>query len=132
MTAGRKTQVKIAWKRGEVTAYLRESPSAHQLIALLPCAGTAQTWGDEVYFELPMKAELEPDASQVVEPGTVCFWVQGSALALPFGPTPASRGEECRLVTRCNVLGKIEGDARRLASVKAGDSIRLERLPDTA
>jgi hypothetical protein len=111
---------------------LRESPSVDRLIARLPCAGTAQTWGDEVYFELPMQAALEPDARQVVEPGTVCFWVEGSALALPFGPTPASQGRECRLVTRCNVLGSIEGDPRRLEAVKAGETIRVERLPDTA
>lgn len=77
-----------------------------------------------------MRASLEPDAQQVVEPGTVCFWVEGSALALPFGRTPASRRGESRLVTRCNVLGKIEGDPRALAQVKDGDALRIERLPD--
>jgi hypothetical protein len=125
-------RVRIAWKGGEVTANLRETPSVNQLLAVLPCEASAQTWGEEVYFELPVKIAPEPDAQQVVEPGAVCFWVQGNSLALPFGPTPVSRGHECRLVTRCNVLGKIEGDPRRLAQVKPGVSIRVELLPDKA
>ncbi len=123
-------RIRIAWKGGEVIANLRETPSVKQLVAALPCEASACTWGDEVYFELPVKITLEADALQVVEPGAVCFWVEGSALALPFGPTPASKGDECRLVTRCNVLGKIEGDPRRLAGVKAGGAIRVEFLVD--
>ena len=118
--------VRIAWKGGEVTANLQDTPTARQLLAALPCEASANTWGDEVYFEVPFEAVLEPDARQVVEPGTVCFWVQGSSLALPFGPTPVSKGDECRLVTRCNVLGKIEGDPRRLKKVKQGVTIRVE------
>ena len=115
-----------------MTADLRETPTVKQLLAALPCEASAETWGEEVYFELPVKAALEADAQQVVEPGTVCYWVQGSSLALPFGPTPVSKGEESRLVTRCNVLGKIDGDPRQLKKVKQGDAIRVELLPDKA
>lgn len=118
-------RVRIAWQGGEVTANLRDTPTAKQLLTVLPCEAKANTWGDEVYFELPLKAVLEPDARQVVQPGTVCFWVQGSSLALPFGPTPVSEGDECRLVTRCNVLGKIVGDPRQLKQVKQGMVIRV-------
>jgi hypothetical protein len=125
-------RVRIAWQGGEVTANLRDTPTAKQLLTVLPCEASANTWGDEVYFDVPLRAVLEPDAQQVVEPGTVCFWVQGSSLALPFGPTPASKGDECRLVTRCNVLGKIEGDPRRLKNVKQGVTVRVELLPDKA
>ncbi len=121
-------RIRIAWKGGEVIANLRETPSVKQLVAALPCEASACTWGEEVYFELPVKIAPEPDALQVVDAGTVCFWVQGSALALPFGPTPVSKGDECRLVTRCNVLGKIEGDPRQLAKVKQGAAIRVERV----
>ena len=125
-------RIRIAWKGGEVTANLRETSSVEQVVAVLPCEAIAQTWGEEVYFELPARIAPEPDALRVVEPGTVCFWVQGNSLALPYGPTPVSIGDECRLVTRCNVLGKIEGDPRRLARVKPGVSIRVELLTDTA
>ena len=121
-------KIRIAWKGGEVIANLRETSSVKQLVTVLPCEAKACTWGEEVYFELPLDLALEADARQVVEPGTVCFWVEGSSLALPFGPTPASKGEEPRLVTRCNVLGKIEGDPRELKKVKAGAAIRVELL----
>lgn len=119
-------RIRISWPRGTVTAELRETPTSAALVAALPCEARANTWGDEVYFELPVKAALEPDARQVVEPGTVCFWVEGKSLALPFGPTPVSQGSEPRLVTKCNVLGKIDGDPRALKGVRDGDAVRVE------
>ena len=121
-------RVRIVWCSGEVTADLRESPTVTKLLAALPCEANANTWGEEVYFSLPVTAQLEADAKQVVDPGSVCFWVDGSALALPFGPTPVSHGSECRLVTRCNLLGKIIGDPRTLKSVRDGDEIRVETV----
>jgi hypothetical protein len=123
-------RIRVAWGSGEVTANLRETPTVKQLLKALPGASRAQTWGEEVYFELPVQATLEADARQVVEPGAVCFWVEGSSLALPYGRTPASQGDEPRLVTRCNVLGRIEGDPRELRKVKAGETIRVELLSE--
>ena len=127
-------RIRIAWKGGEVAADLGDTPTARKLVAALPCTSTVHTWGEEVYFEVPVAAALEADARQVVEPGTVCFWTEGGALALPFGPTPVSKGAECRLVTRCNVLGRIEGDPRQLGKLKEGALIRVELLekPDGA
>jgi hypothetical protein len=118
-------RIAIRWPRGELVARLEDTPTAKSLLAALPAKSRASTWGEEVYFSLPVDAQLERDAREVVDPGTVCFWVQGSSLALPFGPTPASRGDECRLVTRVNVLGRIEGDPRALATVRDGDSIEV-------
>ncbi len=119
------SRIRIAWPRGEVTATLADTPTARALVASLPAESVAATWGEEVYFELPVAARLEPDARQVVAPGAVCFWVEGASLALPFGPTPIARAGECRLVTKCNVLGWIDGDPRALAAVRAGDPVRV-------
>jgi hypothetical protein len=80
-----------------------------------------------VYFTTPVSAKLEPDARQIVEPGTVCFWTEGDALALPFGRTPISTDERPKLASRCNVLGRIVGDAAKLARVRAGDSVKVEK-----
>ena len=118
--------IRIAWPAGSVIADLNPGPTADQLFAALPCSSTVNTWGEEVYFTLPIRAALEPGAQQVVEPGTVCFWVDGSALALPWGRTPASRGNECRLVSPCSVLGRIRGDASVLRTAKDGNTIRIE------
>jgi uncharacterized protein len=120
-------RIRLSWTGGEVCAALNETATARKVYAALPCSSSAETWGEEVYFTLPVQTELEADARQVVDPGTVCFWVEGHALALPYGPTPVSEGDECRLVSEVNVLGKLEGDARILSGINPGDGIRLER-----
>jgi uncharacterized protein len=118
-------RIRIKWPKDELTAQLADTPTARAVVATLPAKSRANTWGEEVYFTLAADVQLERDAREVVDPGTVCFWVQGGSLALPYGPTPVSRGNECRLVTKVNVLGKIEGDARKLATVRDGDPIEV-------
>jgi hypothetical protein len=118
-------RIRINWPKGGASVILEDTPSARELVSALPVKAKAQTWGEEVYFEIPVRAELEAGAKQVVPAGSVCFWVEGNSLALPWGRTPASRGDESRLVTRCNVLGAIDGDPRQLASVRSGDAITL-------
>ena len=94
---------------------LNNSPTAKAVFEAAPFEGRASTWGEEVYFATPVSAKLEADAQQVVEPGTVCFWTEGDALALPYGRTPISTDERPKLASRCNVLGRLEGDPRALA-----------------
>ena len=118
-------RIRIAWPKGSLAATLEDTPTARALVAALPVNARAQTWGEEVYFEVPVKAAPERDAKQVVPPGTVCFWVEGTALALPWGRTPISEGEEPKLVSPCNVLGRIDGDPRQLASVRSSDAIAV-------
>ena len=120
-------RIEISWESGRLTAILNDTPTARLVWEALPHTASASTWGEEVYFELPVRAELEDDARQVVDPGTVCFWTGGNSLALPYGPTPASQGDECRLVTEVNVIGSIEGDPRTLSSVRDGIAIRVAR-----
>ena len=121
-------RIRISWDDGAVEAVLNATPTAEKVWAALPCTAAANTWGEEVYFEVPVQAELEPDARQVVEKGAVCFWVEGQSLALPYGPTPISAGDECRLVSKVNVLGQIEGEPRALAAVRPGALIWVERV----
>jgi hypothetical protein len=123
-----KARIVIRWGEHAVMATLESTPSTAALLAVLPCDASANTWGEEVYFSVPLACRLEADARQVVDPGTVCFWVEGRSLALPYGPTPVSRGSECRLVAKVNVLGRVDGDPRTLASIRDGDPIRVERV----
>ena len=108
-------------------ATLDDTPSTRALTHVLPVESSAHTWGEEVYFSVPFSADLETNARQVVDTGTVCFWVEGSCLALPFGPTPISEGDECRLASACNILGKLENDPSTLSSIQPGDPIVVER-----
>ncbi|MEW2391253.1 cyclophilin-like fold protein [Streptomyces venezuelae] len=123
-------QIRISWPAGHLTATLAETPTSQELGKALPLSATANTWGEEVYFDTGVSVPREPDARQVVEPGTVAFWTDGDALALPYGPTPISRGDECRLASPCNLLGRIDGDPGKLASVRAGDPVRVELVQD--
>lgn len=118
-------RIKVSWPKGELVADIADTPTAEKLFSVLPCTSRAQVWGEEVYFSVPVTAALEEDAKQVVDPGTVCFWVAGSSLALLYGPTPVSQGKECRLISKANVLGKIDGDARQLQTVADGDEITV-------
>jgi hypothetical protein len=117
--------LKFGTQRLEVD--LLDTPTAKALIEALPFESRAQTWGEEVYFATPVKATLEKDARQVVEPGTVCFWTQGDAIALPYGRTPISTDERPKLASRCNVLGKLEGNPRELAKVQPGERVTVSK-----
>ena len=110
----------------QLEVVLKDTPTAKALLAVLPFESRAQTWGEEVYFETPVSAKLEADAKQVVEPGTVCFWTQGDALALPFGRTPISTDARPKLANPCNVLGFL-ADFPSLRKIKSGDKIRVEK-----
>jgi len=118
--------IRVKWAAGEVRATLRDTPTTDQLLRALPLTARANVWGDEVYFRLPFSAEAEADAADVVDRGTVCFWLDGDSLALLFGPTPVSRANECRLISAANVLGQIDSNPEVLRSVRGGETIRVE------
>jgi len=106
---------------------LNDTRTARALLEATPFDSRAQTWGEEVYFSTPVSATVEPDAKQVVEPGTVCFWCEGDALALPYGRTPISTDERPKLASRCNVVGRIVGDPKALARIKTGEKLSVSR-----
>ena len=106
---------------------LQNTPTAKAVFDAAPFEVRASTWGEEVYFATPVSAKLEADAQQVVEPGTVCFWTEGDALALPYGRTPISTDERPKLASRCNVLGRLEGNPKALGKIRSGDKISVTR-----
>ena len=119
-------KLRLVFPQDRFLVELGETPTAKALLDAAPFESRAQTWGEEVYFTTPVSAKLEKDARQVVEPGTVCFWTEGNALALPFGRTPISSDARPKLANPCNVLGRIE-DFPLLKKVKPGDKVRVEK-----
>ena len=111
-----------------LTAELYDTPTADTIYGALPFEAQAQTWGEEVYFPTSVEALQETDAKTVIDPGEIAFWLAGNCIAIGYGPTPVSRGKEIRLASPGNVWARTSDDVKKLAAVKDGDKVRVERV----
>jgi hypothetical protein len=107
-------------------AELNDSRTATAIWEALPIAASAQTWGDEIYFGIPVTAG-EERAREVVALGDLAYWPPGNAFCIFFGPTPVSRGEEIRPASAVNVVGRVQGDPTVFKTVRAGTRVTVER-----
>ena len=108
-------------------AVLNDSPTAQKIWEILPLEARGNTWGDEIYFAIPVKAPLEKTAQELVQVGDLGYWPTGNAFCIFFGPTPMSRGDEVRPASAVNVIGKVAGDAKVFKKVPSGAKIRIEK-----
>src|ERR1017187_8590492 len=108
---------------------LLDTPTAKAIAAALPLSSSVLTWGEEVYFDVPVEMAREADARAVIVPGEIAYWPQGSAIAIGFGRTPISKGNECRLASPCNVFAKALGSVKVLGKVKTGSKVEVTVIP---
>ncbi len=121
---------RIRFDFGDLTldADLLDTPTAKAIAAALPVASSALTWGEEVYFDVPVNVAREKDARAVITPGEIAYWPQGPAIAIGFGRTPISQGDETRLASPCNVFAKALSSVKVLAKVKTGTKVAVTLL----
>jgi hypothetical protein len=110
-----------------VDAELGTSATAAKILEALPLEGIANTWGNEIYFTIPITLQQEPDARAEVDIGEIAFWPMGKAFCIFFGPTPVSRDEKPRAYSPVNVFGRLIGDATVLKGIANGARIRVDR-----
>ena len=119
--------IRITAGRVSATATLNESGTAQAIWDALPIETAGSTWGDEIYFSIPVR-RAEEDAAETVALGDLGYWPPGTAFCIFFGPTPASRGDEIRPASPVNVVGRVDGDPLAFKQVASGSRVRLERL----
>ena len=119
--------IKIKAGSVEALADLNESKTADSIWNALPISAKGNTWGDEIYFNIPVSCQPE-NPKPVVAEGDLGYWPPGSAFCIFFGPTPASQGNEIRPASPVNVFGKVQGDSKVFKSVASGAAVVIERL----
>jgi uncharacterized protein len=118
-------QIRFEFATVTIEAELLDTPTAKAILAALPITCRALTWGEEVYFDVPVEVAREQAARAIVTPGEIAYWPDGPAIAIGFGRTPISRGDETRLASPCNVFARALDDVKTLAAVKAGTKVKV-------
>jgi hypothetical protein len=109
-------------------AELLDTPTASRILAALPIEGSANVWGDEIYFDIPLSLGLEADARADVAVGDLAYWPAGPAFCIFFGPTPVSTDERPRAYSPVNIFGRVLGDAGRLKGTPSGAAVRIAKV----
>ena len=120
-------KVKISVGKHDIVVNLRNTDTANAVYEACPFTSIANTWGKEIYFDTNIQAVKEDDSKQIIIKGEMAFWVEGSAIAIGFGPTPVSVGDEIRLVTDVNIFGKTNFNLDLLEEIKSGENIKVEK-----
>ena len=122
-------KIRISAGSVQAEAELNDSSVAESIYQALPISASANTWGDEIYFGIPLETEVE-NGQEVVELGDLGYWPPGHAFCIFFGPTPASRGDEIRAASAVAVIGQVSGDATIFKQVNSGTPINIEAVED--
>ena len=123
-------RIRIIAEGISANASLNDGPTADAIWHALPLKGRVSTWGDEIYFDIPVYLDEEEGASAVVQIGDLGYWPTGNAFCIFFGRTPVSRGDEIRAASAVNIFGQIEGKAGVFKGVADGTLIKVERAED--
>ena len=117
--------INLKFKSYNVVIKLRSTPTANIIKSILPCKSIIQTWGEEIYFEIPTQKDLSLDntAKDVINLGEIAYWKEGKCIAIGYGRTPISHNNEIRLAAKTNIWGDAKLNIKKLKNVKDGDEV---------
>ena len=118
---------KIFINNYEIIADLNNSFTASQIWNSLPISSDIHTWGNEIYFDTSVSVEIEEKAKEVIQLGEIVYWPTGKAIAIGFGKTPISEGNEIRLASKCNVWANTRFDLKKLININQGENVLVEQ-----
>jgi hypothetical protein len=121
--------MKVIFKTSKLTIQgkFNDSQAALKIYEKLPLEAKANTWGEEIYFEIPVHCPPE-NATLEVEVGDIAYWPEGSCLCIFFGRTPVSTSNKPRPASEVNIVGKVTGKLSILKNIKSGDKITVNSL----
>ena len=125
-------RIKITVDTITLEATLADTACAEALWNILPLSTGINTWGDEIYFFIPVQHKLDATARDIVEAGDIGYWPDGPAFCIFYGPTPISADKEIRPASAVNIIGRVIGDPTSLRGVPPGSKITIERTKKDA
>ncbi len=120
-------KIKITTGNISATAVLQDNATADAIWDALPIEARVNTWGEEIYFEIPVYLDVADDAREIVDMGHLGYWPSGHAFCIFFGPTPVSSGNEIRPASAVSIFGQVKGDATIFTHVSNGTDIKVEK-----
>ena len=121
-------KINISVGNVSLEAEMLDTPTAKNILEALPFESSANVWGDEIYFDIPLSLKQEPSARADVEVGDLAYWPAGPAFCIFFGPTPVSTGTQPRAYSPVNVFGRILGNAKQLKAVSSGAAVMVTKV----
>ena len=119
------TSINLKFSSFDIIIKLRSTPTANAIKSILPCKSIIQTWGEEIYFEMPIQKDLslDNDAKDVINLGEIAYWIEGKCIAIGYGKTPISQNNEIRLAAKTNIWGDAELNTKKLKNIKDGNEV---------
>mgnify|MGYP006230161145 FL=1 len=124
-------EIKFLIDKFEIECFVKNNQTGKKIYSMLPIKSRIQTWGKEIYFDIPKNDILiEKDAKEVFKLGEIAYWNDGNAIAIGFGPTPVSKNNEIRLISRANHWANAKKPyiLRKLDHYKSGMNIDVLRV----
>ena len=118
-------KINLKFSSYTINIKLRSNKTASAIKNILPFKSIVKTWGEEIYFEIPIEEslDLENDAKDIINVGEIAYWIEGKCIAIGYGKTPISKGNEIKLAARTNIWGDANLNVERLKNIKDGDEV---------